>query len=358
MKIPFVDLSAIHAPLRAEINTAIASVIDSGRFIGGPELAAFEAELGAYLEVEHTVGVSSGTDALLAALMALGIGVGDQVITTPFSFFATAAVISRVGATPVFVDIDPDTFNIDSSQVASAIGTRTRAVIPVHLYGRPADLNPGDFDIDVVEDAAQSIGARSLTGRVGCLSFFPTKNLGAFGDGGALYTRDAELAESLRVIRAQGSKPKYHHAVMGGNFRLDPIQAVVLRIKLRHLDSWTQARRANADRYREMFEAAGLPDEFIVPSAAPDHIYNQFVVRAPRRDALAAALKEASVATVIYYPVPFHLQPVYAGLGFGPGSFPHAEKAASEVLALPVFPGLTVEQQLYVVETIAAFYRQ
>ena len=357
MKIPFVDLAAIHAPLRAEIDSAIAAVIDSSRFIGGPELAAFESELAAFLGAEHAVGVSSGTDALLAALMALEISAGDEVVTTPFSFFATSAVVSRLGARPVFADIDPATFNIDPSAAAAAVTNKTRAIIPVHLYGRPADLDPSNFSQAVVEDAAQSIGATPLRGKLGCLSFFPTKNLGALGDGGAIYTADATLAESLRVIRAQGSKPKYHHAVLGGNFRLDPIQAAVLRVKLRHLADWTRRRRANAERYRRLFAASSIPAEVALPADTAEHIYNQFVIRALRRDLLAAFLKERGIATVTYYPVPFHLQPVYASLGYSQGTFPHAERAALEVLALPIYPGLSEAQQAVVVDAVAAFYR-
>ncbi len=354
MQIPLVDLAAIHNPLRADIDRAIAEVIDSGRFIGGPVLAAFEKELASYLGAAHAVGVSSGTDALLASLMALDVGPGDDVVTTPFSFFATAAVISRVGAKPVFADIDPATFNVDPQAAAAAIGPKTKAFIPVHLYGRPADLPT--TDVAIIEDAAQSIGASRLRGTVGCLSFFPTKNLGAFGDGGAVYVDDEVLADKLRVVRAQGSKPKYHHAVVGGNFRLDPIQAAILRVKLQHLAGWSNARRANADRYRELFAASKVPAEIVVPSDATGHIYNQFVIRAPKRDALAAGLKEKGVSTLVYYPIPFHLQKAYADLGHSEGAFPEAERACREVLALPIYPGLTLEMQEHVVSSIAAFY--
>ncbi len=355
MAIPFVDLDRIHRPLRADIDRAIAEVIDSGQFIGGPVLAAFEQELAAYLGATHVVGVSSGTDALLASLMALGIGPGDDVVTTPFSFFATASVISRVGAKPVFADIDPDTFNVDPDRVRSAIGPHTRAFVPVHLYGRPAEIPP--LDIAIIEDAAQSIGASRLRGTVGCLSFFPTKNLGAFGDGGAVYTDDADLAEKLKVVRSQGSKPKYHHAMIGGNFRLDPLQAAILRVKLGHLDSWSQTRRQNAARYRRLFAEAQLPAELVVPTDAEGHVYNQFVIRAPRRDSLAIALKEQGIATVVYYPIPFHRQKAYSGLGYRDGEFPEAERACREVLALPIYPGLTEAQQTMVVGAIARFYK-
>lgn len=355
MKVPFIDLAAIHAPLRSEIDAAIARVIDESRFVGGPEVAAFEEELAAAVGAGLAVGVSSGTDALLAALMALGVGPGDEVVTTPFSFIATAATITRLGARPVFADIEEESFNLDPAAAASAVGEATRAVIPVHLYGRPATLP--EVAVPIVEDAAQSVGARPLGGLLGCLSFFPTKNLGAFGDAGAIYTDDAELADRLRVIRAQGARPKYHHAVLGGNFRLDAIQAAVLRVKLRRLESWTRERRANAARYRELFAAAAVPPEIRLPLDAPGHIYNQFVIRAPRRDALRAHLAERGVASLVYYPVPFHLQPLYESLGYRAGAFPLAEAACREVLALPVFPGLTAEQQAYVVEHILGFYQ-
>lgn len=354
MKVPLVDLDALHAPLRAEIDAAIARVIDSSQFIGGPELAAFESELAAALGCAHAIGVSSGTDALLVSLMALGIGPGDEVVTTPFSFIATAAVVARLGARPVFADIEPETFNLDPRAAAAAASERTRAIIAVHLYGRPATLP--DLDVPVVEDAAQSIGARPLAGALGCLSFFPTKNLGALGDGGAVYTGDAALAEAIRVLRAQGGKPKYHHAVLGGNFRLDAIQAAVLRVKLRRLDQWTAERRANAARYRQLFAAAAVPPELRLPKDTPEHIYNQFVIRAPRRDALRAHLADRQIATLVYYPVPFHLQPVFSDLGYRAGAFPHAEAACREVLALPVAPGLRPDQQAAVVEAIAEFY--
>jgi dTDP-4-amino-4,6-dideoxygalactose transaminase len=356
MKVPLLDLAALHAPLRAEIDAAIARVIDSSGFIGGPELEAFEGELAAVVGARFAVGVSSGTDALLASLMALGVGPGDEVVTTPLSFIATAAAVSRLGARPVFADIEEDTFNLDPAAAAAAAGPRTRAAIPVHLFGRPATLPA--LEVPIVEDAAQSIAASPLAGALGCLSFFPTKNLGALGDGGAVYTDDDALARSLRVIRAQGSAPKYHHAVLGGNFRLDSIQAAVLRIKLRHLAGWTASRRENAGRYRELFAAARVPAELRVPGDAPGHIYNQFVIRAPRRNALRDHLAARGVATLVYYPVPLHLQELYRPLGYRPGALPRAEAACDEVVALPIAPGLSPDQQAYVVEEIARFYQQ
>jgi len=355
MKIPLVDLTADHAALRADLDAAIAAVIDSGRFIGGPQVSGLEAEVAAVCQTGHCVGVSSGTDALLIMLMALDIGPGDEVVTTPFSFFATAGVIARLGATPVFADIEPDSFNLDPTAAASACSDRTRAVMPVHLYGRRA-RHPDVGDIAVIEDAAQAIGTGAVRGLAAGLSFFPTKNLGAFGDAGAVLSDDEAFAERVRLLRNHGAKPKYYHALVGGNFRLDAIQAAILRVKLGQLEAWTAARRRNAERYRALFAAANVPAELVVPSDSPEHIYNQFVVRAPRRDQLRAHLREADIATEIYYPRPFHLQECFAHLGYGQGAFPHAEAAANEVLALPVYPALSEDQQAYVVDTIAAFY--
>jgi len=356
MHVPLLDLSAQNRPLRDESLAALARVVDSGHFILGAEVEGFERELAAALGVPHAVGVSSGTDALLVALMALGVGHGDEVVTTTYSFFATAGVISRLGARPVLCDIEPDSFNLDPHAAAAAVGPRTRAVMPVHLYGRPAARL--EVPVPVVEDAAQSIGASPLTGVMSCLSFFPSKNLGAFGDAGAVVTADAALAEKLRLLRAHGAKPKYHHAAVGGNFRLDALQAAVLRVKLPHLAAWTAGRRANAERYRRLFAAAHIPDELRLPAHAPDHIYNQFVIRTPRRDALRAHLTRGGVGTEIYYPVPFHLQACFRDLGYREGQFPVAEAAARETLALPIYPELTEEQQAYVVTQIAHFYAE
>lgn len=354
MKIPLLDLTGEIQALRADIDAAIARVLDSAQFIGGPEVSGLEDELAAATSAGFAVGVSSGTDALLIALMALGIGPGHEVVTTPFSFFATIGAISRVGARPVLADIDDDSLNLDPELAGTACTERTRAIITVHLYGRPAVLPR--VDVPVIEDAAQSIGAAPVTGVCAALSFFPSKNVGALGDAGAVLTHDRDLADRMRVLRMHGAQPKYYHHYIGGNFRLDALQAAVLRVKLPHLAAWTAARRANAARYRELFAAARVPPELRPPTHVPEHVYNQFVIRAPRRDELAAYLASAGVATAIYYPVPFHLQHCYADLGLGQGAFPVSERAAGEVLALPVYPSLTTDQQAYVVDTIETFY--
>ncbi len=354
-RVPLLDLSAQNQPLREDVLAAIARVVDSGHFIMGPDVEAFERELAASIGSAHVIGVSSGTDALLVALMALGIGVGDEVVTTPFSFFATAGAVARLGARPVLADIDPASFNLDPRAAAAACTARTRAVITVHLYGRAA-AKP-EVSVPVIEDAAQSIGAAPLAGLAGCLSFFPSKNLGAFGDAGAVYTEDAAFADRVRLLRTHGGRPKYYHQAIGGNFRLDTLQAAVLRVKLTRLAGWTAARRANANRYRSLFAAhARFPADVVLPDDAPGHIYIQFVVRAPRRDALREHLSKAGVGTEIYYPVPFHLQPCFAHLELREGAFPHAEQAAREALALPIYPELSEAQQAYVVDEIAKFY--
>ncbi|HEY5952591.1 MAG TPA: DegT/DnrJ/EryC1/StrS family aminotransferase [Kofleriaceae bacterium] len=354
MSVPLLDLAAQNQPLREEVLAAIARVVDSGRFILGPEVDKLEAELATLTGAKHVLGVSSGTDALLVALMALGIGHGDTVVTTPFSFFATAGAVTRLGAKPVFVDIDPATFNLEAEAAAAAVDRTTKAVIPVHLFGRPAAIP--STTVPVIEDAAQSIGAAKLVGLAGCLSFFPSKNLGAFGDAGAVYTNDASFADRISLLRTHGGRPKYYHHAIGGNFRIDTLQAAVLSVKLPHLAGWTEARRRNAHRYRAMFSAAKLPAEFVVPSDASGHIYNQFTVRAPKRDALREHLTKAKIGTEIYYPVPFHLQPCFADLGYAKGAFPHSERAAAEALALPIYPELTELQQQYVVDQVAGFY--
>jgi dTDP-4-amino-4,6-dideoxygalactose transaminase len=357
MKVPLLDVKAQNAPLREAILAAITRVVDGGSFILGPEVEAFEKELASALGVRRAVGLSSGTDALLVALMALDVRPGGEVVTTPFSFYATVGCIARLGARPVFVDIDPQTFNLDAGAAAAACGPKTRAVIPVHLFGRPAVLPA--VSVPIVEDAAQAIGACKVAGIASCLSFFPSKNLGGFGDGGALVTDDDAFADKVAILRAHGSKPKYVHHKVGGNFRLDALQAAILRVKLARLADWTARRRANADRYRRLFAAtAGLPPDLILPSDAPGHIYNQFVIRAPQRDALREHLTRNGVGSEIYYPLALHLQPCFAELGFKPGAFPHAERATQEVLALPIYAELTEAQQAYVVEQIAAYYRQ
>jgi len=356
MKVPLLDLKAQNGPLREAILAAVADVVDRGAFILGPEVEAFEKELAAWLGARRAVGLSSGTDALLVALMALGVGAGDEVVTTPFSFYATVGCIARLHARPIFADIEPDTFNLDARAAAAACGPKTRALIPVHLFGRPATLPA--VTVPVVEDSAQAIGACKVTGIASCLSFFPSKNLGAMGDGGALVTDDEAFADKVALLRAHGSKPKYVHHLVGGNFRLDALQAAILRVKLGHLAEWTAGRRRNAERYRRLFAAANLPAEIILPEDTASHIYNQFVIRAPRRDALREHLGRSGVGTEIYYPLTLHLQPCFAELGYREGAFPHAERAAQEVLALPIYAELTEAQQAYVVERIAAFYRQ
>jgi len=357
MKVPLLDVNAQNQPLRDAILSAMARVMDAGNFILGAEVEAFEKDLAAALGVRRAVGVSSGTDALLVALMALGVGPGDEVVTTPFSFYATVGCIARLGAKPVFADIDPATFNLYPPAAAAACGPKTRALIPVHLFGRPAQLS--GVSVPLVEDAAQAIGACKVTGIASCLSFFPSKNLGAFGDGGALLTNDDAFADKVAILRAHGSKPKYVHHLVGGNFRLDALQAAILRLKLEHLSDWTRARRTNADRYRQLFAATpGIPADLALPDDATGHIYNQFVIRAPKRDGLRTHLTAAGVGTEVYYPLALHLQPCFAGLGLRAGAFPHAERATQEVLALPIYAELTLPQQSYIVEQIANFYRK
>ncbi len=363
--VPLLDLQAQYAPLRQEILAAIARVCDSQRFIMGPDVAALEGELAAALDVADTVAVSSGTDAILATLMTLGIGPGHEVITSTFSFFATAGCVSRLGATPVFVDIDPATYNLDPEAVRQAITPATRAIMPVHLYGLSADMDPildaaRPRGIAVVEDACQAIGARyhgrqaGSMGVAGCFSFFPSKNLGAFGDAGLIVTNDAALARELRLYRNHGAEPKYVHHRIGGNFRMDSLQAAVLRVKLPHLDRWTTMRRDNAARYGELFERAGL-GAVTLPTepAGYRHIFHQYVVRVPRRDAVRQQLADAGIGTEVYYPVPFHLQDCFAPLGYRRGAFPHAEAAADSTLALPIYGELTPAQQDSVVAALA-----
>lgn len=368
--VPLLDLQAQYQPLRQPLLDALTRVADSQRFIGGPEVDAFEREVAAVVDVRHAIGVSSGTDALIAALMALGIGPGDEVVTSTFSFFATAGSIARVGATPVLVDVDPESFNIDVVAAARACTARTKALMPVHLFGQSADMSAvlalaDEYQLKVIEDAAQAIGATDhgghagAIGNLGCFSFFPSKNLGGFGDAGLVTTNDDRLAHRVRLLRNHGMEPKYFHKMIGGNFRLDAIQAAVLRVKLPHLARWTEGRRANAARYRQLFHDAGLDGTVRLPVDRPDryHIYNQFVIRVVDRDGLKAHLDAAGVGTEIYYPVPFHMQECFASLGYKAGDFPNAERAASEVLALPIYPELTAEQQQYVVDQIAAYYR-
>jgi dTDP-4-amino-4,6-dideoxygalactose transaminase len=384
--VPLLDLKAQYASLKEELDAALIRVAESQYFILGPEVTKLERSMEEYLGVRHALGVSSGTDALLLALMGLGIGPGDEVIVPTFSFFATAGTVARLGATPVLVDIDPGTYNIDAEGVARAITPRTKAIIPVHLYGQSAAMETivtlaADHGVAVVEDAAQSIGVRYKDGRitggigdVGCFSFFPSKNLGAFGDAGLITTNNSELYERMRIMRVHGGERRYYHSVIGGNFRIDEIQAAVLNVKLPHLKRWSAARRRNAARYNALFVKYGLsegegltelnernpiltPCAVYAESGVDDyHIFNQYVIRSARRDELKAHLAERSIGNEIYYPVPFHLQECFGDLGHKAGDFPTAEKAAAEVLALPVYPELTDEQIDYVVGTIAEFH--
>lgn len=354
MDIPFFDMRVELATVRADIDAAIARVLDSGVFVGGPEVTRFEAALATATGAAHAVGVSSGTDALLATLMALGIGPGDEVVTTPFTFFATAAAVARLGARVVFADIDETTLCLDPRAALAACTERTRAIIPVHLYGHPAAIP--DAPCAIVEDAAQSIGGAPLRGLAQTLSFFPTKNLGALGDAGAVLTNDAALADRIALLRTQGARPKYHHVALGGNFRLDALQAAILSAKLPHLASWTAARRAHADHYRSLFVAARVPPELRVPADDPRHVYHQFVIRTPRRDALRAFLHDRGISTEIYYPSPVHLQPCFAVLGYREHEFPLAESASRETLALPVYPSLAASARTRIVDEVATFF--
>lgn len=366
--VPLLDLQAQYRPLRDEILAAMTRVADSQRFIMGPEITALESELAALIGVKHAISVSSGTDALLLALMALDIKAGDEVITPTYSFFATAGCVVRAGARPVLVDIDPATYNIDVDAVAGAITPRTKAIMPVHLFGLSADLDPilavaAKAGVHVIEDAAQAIGStykgRAIggIGSFGCFSFFPSKNLGAFGDAGLVTTNDDALARRARLLRTHGMEPKYYHHLVGANFRMDAMQAAVLRVKAPHLNRWTEGRRANAARYRTLFKAAGLDGIISLPVEPADcrHIYNQFVIRSTQRDALKQHLDANGIGNEIYYPVPFHLQPCFADLGHRAGDFPRAEAAANESLAIPVYGELTAEQQERVVSVIGEF---
>jgi dTDP-4-amino-4,6-dideoxygalactose transaminase len=369
MKVPLLDLQAQYGAIRSEVRQAIDRVCESQRFILGPEVMALEEAVAEFCGVRSAIGVSSGTDALLAALMAVGVGPGDEVITTAYSFFATAGVIARLGACPVFVDIDAKTYNLNAEAACRKITCRTKAIMPVHLFGRCADMDPiletaQERGLYIIEDAAQVIGAKDDRGRqggtvghIGCFSFFPSKNLGAFGDAGMVITDDEALAETLRVLRVHGSNPKYYHRMVGGNFRLDALQAAVLRVKLKYLPGWSAARRENAQRYRRLFEDVGLSRHALLPEDTPGHIYNQFVVRFPDRDRLQAFLRDRGIETEVYYPRPLHLQECFQGLGYREGDFPEAETAAHESLALPVYPELTEDQQRYVVHQMRDFYK-
>jgi dTDP-4-amino-4,6-dideoxygalactose transaminase len=386
IKVPLLDLKAQFAQIRAEVMPLIDEVCASQMFILGEHVRALEAEVAHYCHSKEGIGVSSGTDALLLALMGLRIGAGDEVLTTPFTFFATAGTIARVGARPIFCDIDAGTFNLDPAAVRGFIGRHcemrdgilknrvtggsVKAILPVHLYGQSADMGPlmqiaREYGLKVVEDAAQAIGSEYLggvrvgsIGDVGCFSFFPSKNLGAFGDAGLCTAHDPELAEFLRVLRVHGGKPKYYHAFVGGNFRIDELQAAILRVKLKYLDGWTEGRRRNACFYHGAFAAAGLAGRVTVPVALDGHrhIFNQYVIRVERRDELKKFLGERGIGTEIYYPVPLHLQACFEYLGHRNGDFPVSERAALETLALPIYPELAEEQLAAVVQAIADFY--
>jgi dTDP-4-amino-4,6-dideoxygalactose transaminase len=369
VKVPLLDLKAQYRPIRAEVMAAVEVVCDEQAFILGARVADLEKDIQSYVGAGQAVGVASGSDALLLALMACGVGPGDEVVTVPYTFFATAGAISRLGAKPVFVDIKPDTYNIDSSRVEAAVTARTKAILPVHLYGQCAEMEPilhiaSPKKIAVIEDAAQAIGASRRSrhagtlGQVGCFSFFPSKNLGGFGDGGMVTTNDQALADRVRMLRVHGSRVKYVHEMIGMNSRLDALQAAVLRVKLKYLEEWTKGRQRNAARYEALFKEANLLDRVTLPSVGVEnrHVYNQYVIRVPRRDQLRTYLQEQDVGTEIYYPVPLHLQVCYRDLGYRRGSFPQAERAAEETLALPIYAELTEDQQAYVVETIKQFY--
>lgn len=369
MKVPLLDLKIQNDSLRGEIDEAIKKILDSNGFIMGAEVQALEKELADYCRAKYAIGCASGTDALLLALMAVDVGYGDEVITTPYSFFATVSSITRLGATPVFVDIDPQTYNLDVSQIETKITEKTKAIQPVHLYGQCADMTDlleisRKYNVPLVEDAAQAIGAEEngrragAIGEIGCFSFYPSKNLGAMGDAGFMTTDDEALARKLFALRVHGSEERYYHKYVGLNSRIDALQAAILRVKLPHLDSWSERRKRNADNYRKLFTDAGLTEEIILPFERENvrHIYNQFVVRVSgKRDQLRSFLTENEIGTDVYYPVSLHLQECFAYLGYKENDFPESERASRETLALPIYPELTGEQQEFVVEKIAEF---
>lgn len=386
LQVPLLDLKPQYRLLKAELDAALLRVAESQQFVLGAAVRDLETRVAGYAGTSHGIGVSSGTDALLVALMAIDVGSGDAVVTTPYTFFATAGVIARLGARPLFADIEPGTFNLDPASVERLLtedcelrggrlihrstGTCVRALMPVHLYGQPADMDKlagiaRAFGLSLIEDAAQAIGAEwrgrrvGSIGEMGCFSFFPTKNLGAFGDAGMVVTASDDLAARLRMLRVHGMEPRYHHALIGGNFRLDEIQAAVLAVKLAHLDALTAARQRNAAFYDAALRRAGLGDRVRTPMVRPEvrHVFNQYVIRLDERDALRAFLGEAGVGTEIYYPVPLHLQACFANLGYAAGDFPESERAAAETLALPVWPELSQAQLLHVVDSIAAFFQ-
>jgi len=371
VNVPLLDLKAQYRVIKAEVLSAMEAVCDEQGFVLGPRVSAFEESTAQYIGSRYAIGCASGSDALLLSLMAMGVQAGDEVITVPFTFFATAGAISRLGAKPVFVDIQPDTFNIDPKLIEQAITPRTKAIMPVHLFGQCADMAAINEiakrkKIYVIEDACQAIGAgqqgkrAGVLGDTGCFSFFPTKNLGGFGDGGLITTNDKALADSMSMLRVHGSQVRYLHEAIGINSRLDALQAAVLQIKLKYLDQWTEGRRRNAERYQQLFARTKHTDRVALPPTVPGnfHVYNQFTVRVAKRDELRAFLKEKGVGTEVYYPLPMHLQQCYRDLGHRKGSFPLSEQAAEEVMSIPIYAELTEAQQAYVVEMIAEFYRR
>ncbi|MBS4206754.1 DegT/DnrJ/EryC1/StrS family aminotransferase [Bacillus sp. FJAT-50079] len=369
MNVPMLDLSEQYKSMKDEILTALDEVMSSSRFILGDHVKKIENDIAASVNAQFGIGVGNGSDALHISLQACGVKEGDEVITTPFTFFATGGSISRLGAKPVFVDIDPVTFNIDPFKIEQAITSKTKAIMPVHLYGQATDMDPiikiaKNHNLYIVEDAAQAIGAKYKGKHVGeigdatTFSFFPTKNLGAYGDGGMIVTNNEELAEKMRIIRVHGSKPKYYHHVLGYNSRLDEIQAAILNVKLPHLNKWSERRREIANRYTELLNEK-IGEHAVTPVEVTDryHVYHQYTLRVEKRDELQQFLKESGVATMVYYPVPLHLQPVFKDLGYQEGDMPEAEKACKEALSLPIFPEFSIEQQDYVIEKIVQFFK-
>jgi dTDP-4-amino-4,6-dideoxygalactose transaminase len=366
MPVPFLDIAAQYREVQSEVEKAILDVARSGRYILGERVAALEKDLARYVDVPYAIGCASGTDALVLALKALGVGHGDEVITTAFSFFSTASAAVLVGATPVFVDIDPRTFNIDPAGIEKKLSVRTKAIIPVHLYGQPAEMEPilalsRDWGMKIIEDACQSIGAEykgrrvGSLGDIGCVSFYPTKNLSGMGDGGMLFTRDPGIAERLKILREHGATPKYFHKVVGYNSRLDEIQAAVLMVKANRLEEWTERRRAHARLYDEIFLGSDVQSPYELPYVR--HVHNQYVVRVPEREKLMESLKGQGIGCAVYYPLPLHLQECFGGLGYTNDDMPEAEKASRETLALPIYPELTREQIGEVAQAVLSFYR-
>ncbi len=364
VQVPLLDLKAQYADIRTELDAAIQRVMESTRFIGGPEVTGLEEEVARYSQTPHGIGCASGTDALLLSLKAIGVGAGDEVITSAYSFFASAGTIANAGGTPVFVDIDPRTYNLDPHRLEAAMTPRTKAVVAVHLYGQCCDLTAvravcEKRQVWLIEDAAQAIGSEwegrraGSVGDFGCFSFFPSKNLGGAGDGGMIVTRHAPMADTLKLLREHGARPKYHHTIVGTNSRLDALQAAILRVKLQHLDRWSESRARNADLYDRLFEGIAVGRPYRDPRAR--HIFNQYVIRVADRDGLRAFLTERGIGTEVYYPEPLHLQPCFAGLGYRAGDLPHSEAAAHETLALPIFPELGEDRLRLVAQSVREF---